>query len=149
MVKRIIFGVCITAWVVMGTGCATGPKKTFSDRLAEARQSLAMIKVEPGIQSKTTQQVYSLASTDEEKKAAIEKEQELNDAFNKMLTACQGTLAGFESQGRGWGVTKVVIATVGTISGAIVVPALTAAAASANAVWISAFGGLSGASNAA
>jgi hypothetical protein len=148
MAIRFAFSLCLVTVMVISTGCATAPKKTLSDQLAEARRSLAMIKVESKIELMTTQQLYSLPEGADKKKA-IEDEQKLDKAFSEMLTACQGTVAGFESQGRKWGGVKLGVAIVGTVAGAIVVPALTAAAATANAVWISGFGGVAGASNAA
>ena len=132
MVRQIVVWLFVSAWMIATMGCATAPQKTFGDKVAQARRSLEKVNTE-----------ISFSPTGENTQDSLDK------AFADMMTACQGTLGRFEREGRGWGVTKVAIATLGTIAGAIVVPAFTAAAASANAVWISAFGGFSGAANAA
>ena len=155
MIIRLIFcfGTFVTMIVI--TGCSTTPKTVFANKLTEARQSLARIEVDPSIAYKTTNEIHALLSQLEPKEAGRKKkelektEKALDEAFSSMLGACQATLAGFEYQGHGWSAVKVSIATIGTIAGAIAVPALTAAAPVANAVWISVFGGVSGATNAA
>jgi hypothetical protein len=156
MAIRLILCFCFFAVMVIGTGCSTVQKASFANKLAEARQSLTMIEVDPYLSTKTGKEIQAFLAKpqpteDDKKKAELLKktEQGLDEAFNKMLSACQATLAGFESQGRGWGVVKISIAAIGTIAGAIAVPALTAAAPMANAAWIAGFGGVSGATNAA
>ncbi len=78
--------------------------------------------------------------------------EELNSSidtdFAKTLTECQTVLSGYESESTRLKWISFGIAMVGTISGAVVVPALSAAT-SVNKVAVAAFGGLSGASNSA
>ena len=156
MAIRLILCLCFFAAIIIGTGCATVQKATFADKLGEARRLLAKIQVDPALSTKTAKEIHAFLAKPEPnaedmKKAELVKktEQDLDEAFNKMLSACQATLAGFESEGRGWGAVKISIAAIGTIAGAIAIPALTAAAPMANAVWVAGLGGVSGATNAA
>ncbi len=75
--------------------------------------------------------------------------QELDQKFAEVITLCQRVLSGYEASAQRYRWISVGIALVGAISGAVVVPALTAAASHANAAYIAAFGGVSGAANTA
>lgn len=73
---------------------------------------------------------------------------DLDKNYLTVLGICQGVLSGYESQAAWmrWG--SFTIAMVGTVAGAVVVPALSAAT-TINKVAVAAVGGLAGAANSA
>ncbi|WP_157382495.1 hypothetical protein [Burkholderia ubonensis] len=75
-------------------------------------------------------------------------DQALTQDFADTLAACNKVFAGYENQASNLKWTSFGIAMVGTVAGAVIVPAL-AASAAAHKVAIAAWGGLSGAANSA
>ena len=69
---------------------------------------------------------------------------ELRQEYAKVMSTCSQVLSKFEAHSEALQWTKIALATIGAAAGSIVVPVLTATAASANAEAISAFGGVSG-----
>ena len=114
-------------------GCAVAPRPGTGTSFEAARQSLARVDPSNDAVARTTARAAAMRSL-----KTTEQEQQLATAFNGTLGACQSVLTGFESKANKLRMTKVVIATIEAIAGAIVVPAVTAASATANAVWISA-----------
>jgi hypothetical protein len=72
----------------------------------------------------------------------------LEEDFQRALSLCDAQMLGLRDSFYGSGKTQISIATVGIIAGSIVVPALAAKAAVAKSA-IAAWGGVSGAANAA
>ena len=72
----------------------------------------------------------------------------LEDDFQRALQLCDSQMLGLRESFYGSGKTQISIATIGIIAGSIVVPALAAKAAAAKSA-IAAWGGVSGAANAA
>ena len=72
----------------------------------------------------------------------------IDDDFAQVLVSCQPVFSGYEQQSQNLKWVSFSIAMVGTIAGAVVVPALSAAT-TVDKVAIAAVGGLSGAANSA
>jgi hypothetical protein len=84
-----------------------------------------------------------------DKQKLDEASAKLDVEFAKMLAECHDVLSSFETTARGFQWGEFTIAIIGSISGAVVAPALTTASAVGNKVWSSAFSGVSGAANTA
>jgi len=76
-----------------------------------------------------------------------EERGEIDAKWNEVLAFCQGTLDRLEGRTTKQAELSVFLTMSGLVAGAIVAPALTAAAAMANRAWISAFSGWAGATN--
>lgn len=145
MKKTLIPALLMALWMTVIAGCAMGPETRVSvDKFEAARQSLAKIDLS---NDKVAAMTARQAAANPEETA--KEEERTREAFSKMLEACKTALAHFESKADRLRTAKIAISTVGAIAGAVVVPGLTAAATTGNAVWIAAFGGVSGVANTA
>ena len=113
---------CIALVVVMLTGCSSIKPPTASFSALEQTEKTSEIS--------------------QREKAALE------DDFQRALQLCDSQMLGLRESFYGSGKTQISIATVGIIAGSIVVPALAAKSAAAKSA-IAAWGGVSGAANAA
>ena len=77
------------------------------------------------------------------------EKRELMDAYKKMFERCKAVLSDYDKRASNLGLIAFAIAVVGSISGAVIAPALIAAAPASNKVAISALSGTAGASNVA
>lgn len=73
--------------------------------------------------------------------------QNLEKAFGDVLAFCEERLSGYESKAEKQAKRAFWISLSGLLAGAVISPALAAASAKGNAVWISAFSGWGGETN--
>ena len=90
----------------------------------------------------------ALDSAEKTTEASASAKAALEEDFQRALQLCDSQMLGLRESFYGSGKTQISIATVGIIAGSIVVPALAAKAAAAKSA-IAAWGGVSGAANAA
>ncbi|WP_147282837.1 hypothetical protein [Pseudorhodoferax soli] len=91
---------------------------------------------------------YSALEADKKaSEASTTAKEALDEDFQSALALCDSNMTGLRDSFFGSGRAQITIATVGIIAGSIVVPALAAGAAAKSA--IAAWGGVSGAANAA
>jgi hypothetical protein len=132
------------------SGCATtssidlGPGSTLGQGGLKATRQL-QAAAQPSV-STYSAYVASIAADPEKRKALSTA---LDQDFASTMAACNQVFVGFERQANSFRWTAFWIAMVGTVAGAIVVPALTAAGAEAHKIAIAAVGGLAGAANSA
>jgi hypothetical protein len=139
---RTCRSLAVAAPLLLLAACGTAPKVDTA-ALDAARVSLAQIDLSKGeLKGMTVRKAKGDAE-------AEKKDAELGKAFGEMVAACKGVLGGLEHRANKLSTWKIAIAATGALVGGVAVPALTTASATANAVWISALGGLSGVANAA
>lgn len=143
-------------------GCAPkiqiGPGSFLADLDTQSKVKQKIIK-KVGDRKQQTESDFNKTTfqTDYESKtlAALEMEapedatSSLKSEFSEMLAQCKEALSTYERQSQFWAISAVGLAVLGAAAGAIVVPALTAAAPVANKAAIAAFGGFSGVTNVA
>ena len=116
----------------------TGPGGTLSKVLEKAEKAHERIRTKAlGTDPDAVASDHQLASKD------------LDAAFQEMIHQCKDVLSSYETQSTTFRYATLGLALMGAIAGAIIVPALTAAAPLANQSAIAAFGGLSGVTNVA
>lgn len=141
----LLYG-CATVPVDLSRGSILGEGGLLTTREVKARhkQELKALSVQKlSFQEEQVQKQELLQKQDQENQAAISKD------FQATMADCNKIFSRFERTANTFRWTSFGIAMVGTIAGAVIVPALTAANAAAFKVTIAAFGGLSGAANAA
>ena len=131
------------ALMLLVAGCGSTSPKVDLSKLEGARRSLATVD----LSDRTIAGVRAIDTA--RTGAGRAEEQALETAFREMIVSCKAALAGFETKANTLSRWKIAIAATGAIVGGIVIPALTTASATANAVWISGLGGLAGVTNAA
>lgn len=112
-------------------GCSTTPGQKPVDLTAS--KTFALAKIVDG--GKTSAQL------------AAENQKQLEDALQEVLSFCQPRLSGYEASSASQAQKAYWLSISGLVAGAVLSPALAAANASANAAWISALSGWSGATN--
>jgi hypothetical protein len=138
LVASVCTGGCAPT-VRIGSGFPLGPERPpeLSTKLKSATS--------PDILTKSQRSL-----TDERKRAEqIEMISEVNRYFGNVMGECKVALSTYERRGEGLRYASLAISILGAIAGSIVVPALTAGGAAANAEAIAAFGGFSGVANTA
>jgi hypothetical protein len=148
MTKLSSFTVCLIVVILIYTGCAGMQQGGVDHSGIEAiRKSLANAKEK--IKARTEMRASNIKALDHNDAAAKQAgDADLDEAFHKMLDYCRPIVSKYEHKANYLQYSQATVAVIGAIAGGIVVPALTAAAPAANAAWISAFGGVSGAANA-
>jgi hypothetical protein len=118
--------------VLVGAGC--------TNHLAQARRQVT------GLTARYTASpnLFTVSPTSGEPPATAE---DISDAYDKMLQGCGEARQEAYRRAHGLRWTTIILSGIGSIAGAVVVPGLAAANAMANQVWISSFGGVSGALN--
>lgn len=112
-------------------GCSTAPTQRMVD--TSASKTFALTKAVDG--GKSPAQLNA------------ENQKQLEDALQEVLAFCQPRLSGYETASANQAKNAYWLSMSGLVAGAILSPALAAANASANAAWISALSGWSGATN--
>jgi hypothetical protein len=127
------------------SGCST--TSTLAERQASAKTALsALQKLDLGAARTQTRAQIAAAPVPAGEGAPSPTEQ-LDDAYQKMMSYCSSTLTKFERRSDNLTYWSVAVAVVGSLAGSVAVPALTAASA-ANKATVAALGGLSGSANA-
>lgn len=126
------------------SGCATTPPAVTRNDVLTALQ-----KIQLGAHASQTTPQYraAVAAAAGGGLPNFTEQNELDDAYQKMMAYCSITLTKFEQKSTKVAYWTAGIAIVGSLAGSVAVPALTAAA-SANKVWIAGLGGVSGVANA-
>lgn len=91
---------------------------------------------------------FTALGAEEKSEASSSAKAALEEDFQRALELCDSRMLGLRESFYGSGKTQITIATVGIIAGSVIVPALAAKAAAAKSA-IAAWGGVSGAANAA
>ncbi len=138
----------VATGVVASSGC-TIPKKKSPDefRLLSAAARRSLLSIDLGAAANKTAKQFR-ESVGAPEGSETRPEADLDTAYNSMLNLCSHTLAGFESRANALSYWKLAVAVVGSVAGSVAIPVLTAASATANKVWISGLGGVSGVANA-
>ncbi len=103
------------------------------------------------VSTSTAAETYTLQKATDPTKTAYELSEidraNLERSFSGVLAFCQERLSGYELQSKTQAKKAFWISLSGLLAGSIISPALTAASAKGNAVWISALSGWGGATN--
>ena len=120
--------------IVLVSGCAaTGAPKTSVDR--SAATTFSVPRAQPPSGARSIQDVSK------------ENTKNLEAGLEDVLNYCLPRLSGFESRSEHQARLAFWLSMSGLLAGAVIAPALTAAAAQANAAWIAALSGWAGATN--